>query len=164
MKEDYDGAEPAASSIALANLWRLAGLTSGEVGLCWQVVGCMPFLGLRNQAALHGPRGGCAEQYGGIRSSLPHIASTALRSARSFCPRSSHPNASTYTVAGGGAVAGEGGAVCCRLCGAAVRGGHRAASNGVWAVPADAGAPSPGGCAPALLLLCPSPHAAPMLA
>lgn len=32
MKEDYDGAEPAASSIALANLWRLAGLTSGEVG------------------------------------------------------------------------------------------------------------------------------------
>lgn len=33
MKEDYDGAEPAASSIALANLWRLAGLTSGEVRL-----------------------------------------------------------------------------------------------------------------------------------
>lgn len=32
MKEDYDGAEPAASSIAAANLWRLAGLSGTEVG------------------------------------------------------------------------------------------------------------------------------------
>lgn len=30
MKEDYDGAEPAASSIAAANLWRLAGLSGTE--------------------------------------------------------------------------------------------------------------------------------------
>ncbi|KAI3426373.1 hypothetical protein D9Q98_008745 [Chlorella vulgaris] len=30
MKEDYDGAEPAASSIALSNLWRLAGLSSTQ--------------------------------------------------------------------------------------------------------------------------------------
>lgn len=30
-QEDYDGAEPAASSIALANLWRLAGLCGTEV-------------------------------------------------------------------------------------------------------------------------------------
>ncbi|PRW45152.1 spermatogenesis-associated 20 [Chlorella sorokiniana] len=36
MKEDYDGAEPAASSIALANLWRLAGLTSGEEAEQWR--------------------------------------------------------------------------------------------------------------------------------
>lgn len=39
MKEDYDGAEPAASSIALANLWRLAGLTSGEVCLPLPLLG-----------------------------------------------------------------------------------------------------------------------------
>ena len=32
VQEDYDGAEPAASSIALANLWRFAGLSGGEVG------------------------------------------------------------------------------------------------------------------------------------
>ena len=31
-QEDYDGAEPAASSIALASLWRFAGLGGGEVG------------------------------------------------------------------------------------------------------------------------------------
>jgi hypothetical protein len=31
VQEDYDGAEPAASSIALANLWRFAGLSGGEV-------------------------------------------------------------------------------------------------------------------------------------
>jgi uncharacterized protein YyaL (SSP411 family) len=30
MKEDYDGAEPAASSIAAANLWRLAGLAGTD--------------------------------------------------------------------------------------------------------------------------------------
>ena len=29
-QEDYDGAEPAASSIALANLWRLASLSGAE--------------------------------------------------------------------------------------------------------------------------------------
>jgi len=31
-KEDYDGAEPAASSIAAANLFKLAALVSGEAG------------------------------------------------------------------------------------------------------------------------------------
>ncbi|EFN56229.1 hypothetical protein CHLNCDRAFT_145019 [Chlorella variabilis] len=36
MKEDYDGAEPAASSIALANLWRLAGLCGTEESARWR--------------------------------------------------------------------------------------------------------------------------------
>lgn len=31
-KEDYDGAEPAASSIAATNLFKLAALISGEAG------------------------------------------------------------------------------------------------------------------------------------
>ena len=31
-KEDYDGAEPAASSSAAANLFKLAALVSGEAG------------------------------------------------------------------------------------------------------------------------------------
>ena len=31
-KEDYDGAEPAASSIAAVNLFKLAALVSGEAG------------------------------------------------------------------------------------------------------------------------------------
>ena len=32
MKEDYDGAEPAASSVAATNLWRLAGLAGTQAG------------------------------------------------------------------------------------------------------------------------------------
>lgn len=32
MKEDYDGAEPAATSIAIDNLWRLAGYSGTQVG------------------------------------------------------------------------------------------------------------------------------------
>ena len=32
-KEDYDGAEPAASSIAASNLFKLAALISGDAGL-----------------------------------------------------------------------------------------------------------------------------------
>ena len=34
-KEDYDGAEPAASSIAAPNLFKLAALFSGEAGQRW---------------------------------------------------------------------------------------------------------------------------------
>lgn len=32
-KEDYDGAEPAASSVAASNLFKLAALISGDAGL-----------------------------------------------------------------------------------------------------------------------------------
>jgi hypothetical protein len=45
MKEDYDGAEPAASSIAAANLWRLAGLSGTEVGSAARVCVCEGRLG-----------------------------------------------------------------------------------------------------------------------
>lgn len=59
LKEDYDGAEPAASSIAAANLWRLAGLAgAGEAaGLRARAQACAAaFSGRLGEAALALPQ------------------------------------------------------------------------------------------------------------
>lgn len=119
LQEDYDGAEPAASSIALVNLWRLAGLTSGGVSIVHatlllassRLAGAMP----------------CPPRHPMPRSCL----STALLPS--------------VAAAGGSAVAGEGRAVRRRVCRPAGGGSHRAAADGLRPAPADAGPPPPGG-------------------
>lgn len=61
--QDYDGAEPAASSIALANLWRLGGLCGGEEGQRWRerVAACAGAFGERlSEAPIALPQMACA--------------------------------------------------------------------------------------------------------